>query len=468
MTRMPQDTGVLRQLRLAKIAMIFFMIVPGGFAQSNRFVPEEECKEVASLEVHYNEFFELYLGHNGTHEELQEGGIIYKSLREAMNECCPGIPLNFKLVNESVEYLVQRDILLHHEAQKQQNTSHELVFYFPEFTSQGNLEVYSHQIPFLKLRKSPGFALIMLKSESHLDISALDVIGPSWPIFALLLSLAWAVGILGWVLDHRYNPEEFPTPFIRGMFEGFWWSMVTMTTVGYGDKAPKSFLARILCIIWILAGAVLLSLFTANTTSIITASRFEKNAQTMGKKIGVVNMKQFVEAELNLGAQLIEYTKVEEALKALNNKSIDRLLFPHYLDLLYIMSDPNFHVPMLTDIYIAREFDKPYQIGMVLSHGEYSSIKNNRFYTCLEIMTSRANNKHDYDYSLIDGSIIDDKKDTFDTKITLHYLYGILGVIGFMLIIGVAIDVYNLSYKPTGETKKRESAEHAQELARPV
>ena len=55
----------------------------------------------------------------------------------------------------------------------------------------------------------------------------------------------------------------------------------------YGDKAPKSFLARILCILWVLAGAILLSLFTANTTSIITESRFEKNAQTMGKKVNV-------------------------------------------------------------------------------------------------------------------------------------------------------------------------------------
>ena len=62
------------------------------------------------------------------------------------------------------------------------------------------LEIYSHQIPFLKLRQSPGFALVMLKSESHLHISPLDVIVPSWPIFALVLSLSWAVGIIGWAL----------------------------------------------------------------------------------------------------------------------------------------------------------------------------------------------------------------------------------------------------------------------------
>ncbi|CAB4043758.1 Potassium voltage-gated channel subfamily F member 1, partial [Paramuricea clavata] len=161
----------------------------------------------------------------------------------------------------------------------------------------------------------------------------------------------------------------------------------------YGDKAPKSIIARILCIIWMLAGAILLSLFTANTTSIITASRIGKNSQTMGKKIGVVNMKQFVQAELNLGAHIIEYTKVEAALEALNDKSIDRLLFPHYLDLLFFMSDPNLGMPVLSNIYIAKELDKSFQIGMVLSHGNGSLLSNQDFYTCLEIMTSRISSE---------------------------------------------------------------------------
>jgi hypothetical protein len=40
----------------------------------------------------------------------------------------------------------------------------------------------------------------MSKSDSHLHISAIDIIKPSWPIFALVVSLSWAVGIIGWAL----------------------------------------------------------------------------------------------------------------------------------------------------------------------------------------------------------------------------------------------------------------------------
>ena len=34
----------------------------------------------------------------------------------------------------------------------------------------------------------------------------------------------------------RFNKEEFPRPFLLGWFEGFWWSFVSMTTVGKGPS----------------------------------------------------------------------------------------------------------------------------------------------------------------------------------------------------------------------------------------
>ncbi|XP_028414374.1 uncharacterized protein LOC114537528 isoform X1 [Dendronephthya gigantea] len=434
---------------VTSVFLLFWSHGVDGSRSGEPLIPKQECNKISGVEVRYNEFYELYLGHDGANDELQKQGIVYRCLSEAVEACCPGMTLNFTLVNASVEYLVEEDILHHHGIR---NTSH-LVFYFPEFTTKKDLEVYSHKVPFLKLRKSPGFALVMLRSESHLDISASDIITPSWPIFALVLSLSWAVGIVGWFLEHCYNSEQFRKPFVRGMFDGFWWALVTMTTVGYGDKTPKTILARILCVIWILAGAVLLSLFTANTTSIITESRIKKNAQTVGKKIGLVNMKQFVEAELNLGAQIIEFPKVELALEALRSKEIDRLLFPHYLDLLYLMSKSD-KVSLLSprEIYIVKEMDKSFQIGMVLSHAEASIIQNVEFYTCLEVMTSRFSSKYAYDYSLIDGSIVDNVKDTFDTKVTLQFFFVILGIIGLMFLIGAAWDIYHL-YRDGGVLK---------------
>ena len=32
--------------------------------------------------------------------------------------------------------------------------------------------------------------------------------------------------------DSSHNPDEFPRRFNRGAFEGFWWAIVTITTIG--------------------------------------------------------------------------------------------------------------------------------------------------------------------------------------------------------------------------------------------
>ena len=68
-------------------------------------------------------------------------------------------------------------------------------------------------------------------------------------------------------LHYRYNKEHFPSSFCVGVFEGFWWSFISMTTVGYGDTLVRSVPAKIYSVLWILIGIImftfLTSLFTA-------------------------------------------------------------------------------------------------------------------------------------------------------------------------------------------------------------
>ena len=67
---------------------------------------------------------------------------------------------------------------------------------------------------------------------------------------------------------------------------GIWCAFITMTTVGYGDCAPKSFLARIFSIFWILLGTIVISLFTGLVASAVqTTSRHRFNIH--GTPIGI-------------------------------------------------------------------------------------------------------------------------------------------------------------------------------------
>ena len=50
---------------------------------------------------------------------------------------------------------------------------------------------------------------------------------------------------------------------ITNFFDAVWWSLVTITTVGYGDMVPVTFWGRIIGIIFILLGFISFSIFTA-------------------------------------------------------------------------------------------------------------------------------------------------------------------------------------------------------------
>ena len=90
-----------------------------------------------------------------------------------------------------------------------------------------------------------------------------------------LLCLLAVVGILVWLVEHRHN-QQFPKNVIRGIGSGFWWSAVTMTTVGYGDKAPVTFLGRSLGLIWMFTSVVIISSFTASIATSLTVGKLRR------------------------------------------------------------------------------------------------------------------------------------------------------------------------------------------------
>jgi polar amino acid transport system substrate-binding protein len=85
------------------------------------------------------------------------------------------------------------------------------------------------------------------------------------------------VALLIWALEHKGNPKEFggDGKAHRGIGSAIWWSAVTMTTVGYGDLAPRSPAGRLVAITWMFVSLVLVSWFTASMAAILTAERLD-------------------------------------------------------------------------------------------------------------------------------------------------------------------------------------------------
>ncbi len=83
----------------------------------------------------------------------------------------------------------------------------------------------------------------------------------------ILVLMLLTAGVLMWTLERKRNPEQFGGTPSEGIGNGFWWSAVTMTTVGYGDKAPLTFSGRVLATIWMFFSVITISGFTAAIAS---------------------------------------------------------------------------------------------------------------------------------------------------------------------------------------------------------
>ena len=146
-----------------------------------------------------------------------------------------------------------------------------------------------------------------------------------------LMLLLFVVGAMVWWFERKRNPEQFGGKILGGLGAGFWWSAVTMTTVGYGDKSPVSTGGRIIALIWMFTAIIIISSFTAAITSSLTVSQLEplvKGPEDL-PKVRVGSIAKTTSGQYLKDRQIFfrPFETPSEGLAALKNGTIDAFVY---------------------------------------------------------------------------------------------------------------------------------------------
>jgi ABC-type amino acid transport substrate-binding protein len=133
----------------------------------------------------------------------------------------------------------------------------------------------------------------------------------SWTIIRTLLFIFAIVSIFAiilWLAERKVNGMQF-RPGIKGVGDGIWWAFVTMTTVGYGDKIPRTGLGRVLAIFWMFFAIGLFFVASGAVSSELTVTRLQsqiKNPDDLARcKVGAIINTGYAET---LARHKIRYT----------------------------------------------------------------------------------------------------------------------------------------------------------------
>lgn len=157
----------------------------------------------------------------------------------------------------------------------------------------------------------------------------------------LLLSLVVYIlicAILIWFFE-RGSPA-FDDRWLYGIAQGIWWTIITMSTVGYGDIVPRKTSSRIMATLIIFSGITFFGLAIASFSSVLTVRSMQSNISSIqdlvGKQVGVVNGTIAQQLISRMPIRQLKADNLNQAIELLVKKDViavvhDRPQLQHYI-----------------------------------------------------------------------------------------------------------------------------------------
>ena len=177
-----------------------------------------------------------------------------------------------------------------------------------------------------------NLAFASLNNKEHDFLEFLKAIF-SINFFKALAPLAATVfifGMLVWMVERRKNKAQFRRNH-KGLLDGVWWSATTMTTVGYGDKAPVTPGGRALGMIWMFTAVIIISGLTASIASSLTVNKLNEGVSSFDDlrkvKVGSITGSGTADLLAQYDVDFIGYTSIDEGLIDVGTKRIKAFVY---------------------------------------------------------------------------------------------------------------------------------------------
>jgi polar amino acid transport system substrate-binding protein len=144
-------------------------------------------------------------------------------------------------------------------------------------------------------------------------------------LIIIIVAMLVLIGVAMWFVERpvRTGMQGSESSVVT-LRDGLYWAVVTMTTVGYGDKTPKTTIGRFVAVLWMLGSLVLVSLLSTSLVSRLTAERVEsRNVASLidlsRQKLAAVAHSSGAEYLDELHLQYMKCKDLTEALDTLVN-----------------------------------------------------------------------------------------------------------------------------------------------------
>ncbi|MBP7811594.1 MAG: transporter substrate-binding domain-containing protein [Candidatus Moranbacteria bacterium] len=175
--------------------------------------------------------------------------------------------------------------------------------------------------------------------------------------FGIVIFIVLAGNVL-WFAERgvdTFNRQYFP-----GIFEAFWLTVVSMSTVGFGDYIPETWFGRIVTTGIIFSGAVIFGLLVAQVSAFLAVRKVKGEINTTrdlyGKKVATVAGSTSIDVLRRVNAEIIPVSSANEAYGKLKEGAVEAVVFDAPVAIYYAKNDRDKQIEIVGELFEKQKY----------------------------------------------------------------------------------------------------------------